>query len=164
MPPQPPQQAGLTPWRSVPSPPAAMQPSHEPQEPWQMLDSIMQAHGPAISPVTKASEPETEGFVPTALRMAGVWKDPAQRLKDVGQPGKPLFVPLPEWGPAVAGMGEGPSFARTSGGRIKPGFDILQAGKEMGANLYTGQADQVVTKELMQNAIDAVKNTPGGKV
>lgn len=84
--------------------------------------------------------------------------------QDIGM-ARPKALARPKFQPAFAGSNpETPAFALTKGGRVKLGFDILQAGKEMGTSLYTGNADQVITKELLQNAVDATRKTPGAKI
>lgn len=50
--------------------------------------------------------------------------------------------------------------ARAAGGKIKLGADVGALGKILGSSLYQGQASGVITKELVQNAMDAVRTTP----
>jgi hypothetical protein len=85
----------------------------------------------------------------------------------VGEPIKKVGAALkaaPKVAPKVAAGAEVPAMARSKGGRIKLGVDVFQAGKEMATNLYSKSADVVVPKELLQNASDAVKGNPEGKV
>lgn len=53
--------------------------------------------------------------------------------------------------------------ARTAEGRIKLGADVESLGKILGSSLYKGRAAAVITKELVQNAMDAVRLSSGAK-
>ena len=51
-----------------------------------------------------------------------------------------------------------PQAARTEGGGVKIGADVRSLGKVLGSSLYSGDITKVTTKELIQNAFDAVKD------
>ncbi len=77
----------------------------------------------------------------------------------------PKSVGMMPFFPEEEGLAKlGSSFARAGGGRIKLGIDIVQAGHEMGTGLYKQPSDWTITKELMQNAIDATRGRVGGVV
>jgi hypothetical protein len=53
--------------------------------------------------------------------------------------------------------------ARTAEGKLKLGADPAALGKILGSSLYSGDAPKVITKELVQNAMDAVRESTGDK-
>ena len=60
-------------------------------------------------------------------------------------------------------QGTGIEMARTAEGKVKLGADAAALGKSLGSSLYQGNASQVITKELLQNAMDAVREVSGDK-
>ena len=54
--------------------------------------------------------------------------------------------------------------AKNSAGRVKIGADVKALAEELGSSLYKGDDVQVITKELMQNAFDAIRGTKNGEV
>ena len=56
-----------------------------------------------------------------------------------------------------------PEYALTSEGKVKLGADVRSLGTILGSSLYSRGGPQVVAKELLQNAYDAIRKVPGGK-
>ena len=109
-----------------------------------------------------------------------VWShmNPAQPLKDPSS-GKWAQVPDPEFKrdfPEQAeqlrqmgtrndsGSSDMPQMARTESGKVKLGADIASLGNILGSSLYNRESPTVVTKELLQNAYDAVRGVRDGRV
>ena len=63
--------------------------------------------------------------------------------------------------PAAAPVAPLVQAARTAEGKMKLGADPAALGKSLGSSLYQGNASQVITKELLQNAMDAVRGVSG---
>ena len=57
----------------------------------------------------------------------------------------------------------GVSMARTAEGKVKLGANAAALGKILGSSLYKSDAPKVITKELIQNAMDAVRESTGDK-
>lgn len=57
-----------------------------------------------------------------------------------------------------------PSFARTKGGGLKLSQNIKKAADEYRRGFYSSNASHTITKELLQNSVDAVKDNPAGKI
>jgi 2'-5' RNA ligase len=53
--------------------------------------------------------------------------------------------------------------ARTAEGKVKLGADPAALGKILGSSLYKSEGAKVITKELVQNAMDAVRQSTGEK-
>jgi len=75
----------------------------------------------------------------------------------------------PSFGEQVAGPKpisfETPDRAVSDGGEIKIGADVKSLGKILGSSLYQGNIKVIATKELLQNALDAIRPMgPVGKV
>jgi GGDEF domain-containing protein len=70
---------------------------------------------------------------------------------------------LPEGVPAKGKSGDSTppdiQLARTESGKIKLGADVSSLGKVLGSSLYQGRAPKIITKELIQNAFDAVRSS-----
>jgi hypothetical protein len=83
--------------------------------------------------------------------------------------GKPIVKDVPEQkfrfeGDRIITLPEEPSKAKIEGG-VKIGADIEPLAKVLGSSLYKGDIGKVVSKELTQNSLDAVKSLgPMGKV
>jgi len=59
--------------------------------------------------------------------------------------------------------GSGVQEARSSEGKLKLGADPAALGKLLGSSLYGSNSSMVITKELVQNAMDAVRGESGDK-
>ena len=64
--------------------------------------------------------------------------------------------------PAKA-QGTGVEMERTAEGKVKMGADAADLARSLGSSLYQGNVSQVITKELLQNAMDAVREVSGDK-
>jgi hypothetical protein len=77
---------------------------------------------------------------------------------------KQLVIKLPDYGP----VGAKPQtfdveFARVAGGKVKLGADPKALGQVLGSSLYGKDKAEVITKELLQNAMDAIRKSKGEK-
>ncbi len=57
-----------------------------------------------------------------------------------------------------------PQHARTETGKLKMGADVESLGKILGSSLYGQNPERVIPKELLQNAMDAVRGISDGHV
>jgi len=96
------------------------------------------------------------------------YKRPQESLPEPGPRTPPQRLRGPSSGPSgeLKEPTKGPvsSAALTSTGKVRLGADVDRLGKILASSLYQGKEAHVVTKELLQNAADAIRGTSGGEV
>ena len=135
--------------------------------------------GQKLPPPESQPTPEEEPPAPPVKEPgAGPRRGPQRLAGKEGaassEPAPPPTPPAPRSGPRRLGGSaattgtptSGPTSqeAKTSTGKVKIGADIKALAEELGSSMYKGKAHHVVTKELTQNALDAIRGVKGGEV
>ena len=136
--------------RSEPAPPEGAEPDAKPAADRPPLTRLRGPGGREPNPPGEPVPSAPRGPLPPA---------PTDKPKPTRLRGKGDQVSREASGPRAED--EQVSAARTSGGKIKLGADVASLGKVLGSSLYSGKEAHIVTKELMQNAFDAVRHLKG---
>lgn len=120
-------------------------------------ESGLKAHKTAREAAGERARGELRGITEVGHETAAEsgTKEPASEVAPQTFHESEIEHQLPEGDPTPPDI----QLARTESGKIKLGADVSSLGKVLGSSLYQGRAPKIITKELIQNAFDAVRSS-----